>query len=183
MALALWSPSWHTPEDAWHGLALWGASPRLLHHHRVVLQAAQAISAGLHAAAVPHDAQWIVMGAALHDAGKLLFPHEVHGPGSQHEAAGEALLLQRGVPAHWARCCVTHGPWAASDALESLCVALADRLWRGSRCAELELCVVDAAAQRKGCDRWSIWAPLEDVFEAIAADGPARLQASRAYPV
>ena len=118
------------------------------------------------------------MGAALHDVGKLLYVQELSGPGSQHEAAGEAWLLEAGVPAHWARCCVTHGQWHSCDALESLCVALADRLWRGERCPELELRLIDAAAERKGCDRWSIWSPLEDVFEAIAADGPARLQAS-----
>eukprot|EP01030_Chromulinospumella_sphaerica_P001838 gene1838-1803_t len=127
---------------AWLGLP---ADTRMM-----VLQAAQALSAALKAAAVAHDAQWMAMGAALHDVGKLLYVQEVSGPGSEHEAAGEALLLKAGVPAHLARCCVTHGQWQNCEALESLCVALADRLWRGARCPELELRVIDAAAERKG---------------------------------
>lgn len=161
-------------------LAQLGARTRLLAHHALVLQAADAISLALNALAVPHDAQWLRMGAALHDAGKILHPHEEHGPGTAHEAAGQALLLKQGVPAQWASCCVSHGAWQTPGlALEPCSVALADHLWRGARPADLELRVIDLAAERAGCSRWQLFGAMDDAFEAIAAEGPARLRGGR----
>ena len=167
-------------DEALAMLAQLGASATLLAHHSFVLEAAKAISQAFDAMAVPHDAQWLRMGAALHDAGKILHPHEEHGPGAAHEAAGQVLLLAHGVPAHWASCCVSHGAWQTPGlALETCAVALADHLWRGARPADLELRVIDLAAERAGCSRWQMFGPLDEAFEAIAAEGPARLVAQR----
>lgn len=41
------------------------------------------------------------IGIALHDAGKVLFPAELDRPGSQHEAAGERMLLEQGIAQQW----------------------------------------------------------------------------------
>ena len=63
--------------------------------------------------------------------------------------------------------------------LEKLLVALADKLWKGVRVADLETRVIDALATRAGEDRWSLFVPLDDAFEQIAAGGIERLQRSR----
>ena len=165
-----------TTDEALALLAQLGASAGLLAHHAWVLQAANAISAALNAQAVPHDAQWLRMGAALHDAGKIVHPHEAHDPGARHEEAGQTLLLAHGVPSHWASCCVSHGAWQMPGlALEPSAVALADHLWRGAKPNDLELRVIDLAAERLACSRWQLFTPLDDAFEAIAANGPRRL--------
>lgn len=64
-------------------------------------------------------------------------------------------------------------------ALEDLLVALADKLWKGKRVAELEQRVITALARSSGRDAWSLFVVLEDCFETIAAGGAARLARSR----
>lgn len=157
-----------------------GAPPRLLTHLRLVVEAAQHLVRGYERLQIPFDAEAILLGAALHDAGKVLFPEELDRSGSRHEEAGESLLLQHGVPARVARCCVTHAAWRLPQvSFEERSVALADKLWKGRRESELELLVVDEAAAKRGADRWQLFAPLDTLFEEIAAEGPSRLERSR----
>lgn len=157
-----------------------GAPQHLLAHLRLVGEAADLLIIALGNLGLQFDAQLIELGVAVHDAGKILHPQELVGPGSQHEAAGEALLLTHGVQPAVARCCVTHAAWQGAEvSLEERTVALADKLWKGKREASLELCVIDGVAARLGVGRSDIFEQLDAVFEAIAAGGTERLARSR----
>ena len=94
-------------------------------------------------------ADLVRLGAACHDAGKVVYPEELDAPGSMHEAAGETLPLEHGMRADVARCCVSH---ARHDVLrveyEELLVALADKLWKGRWAGALERRVVAETAAR-----------------------------------
>jgi len=156
-----------------------GAAKRLLVHLALVGEAAEQLVHAYERLGLPFDASVVELGAAVHDAGKILYPAELDRPGSEHEAAGEKLLLEHGVPPRVARCCVSHAAWKGPDvSLEERTVALADKLWKGKREPELELLVIDDVAARLGGDRWDVFASLDEVFEAIAADGDERLRRS-----
>src|SRR5437763_472124 len=103
------------------------APPRLLRHAELVAEVAADLAKVIAALGVPINRNEAVVGAALHDAGKIACPPELTGPGRAHEAAGEQLLRERGVPDSLARFCRTHG-MAPSDmpALEDLVVAVSD---------------------------------------------------------
>ena len=153
-----------------------GAPPRLLEHLGLVGEAAEALIAGLEAVGVPLDARLVRFGAACHDAGKIVHPEELDGPGSAHEAAGEALLAAHGVAPEVARCCRSHAGYATmAVSFEELLVALADKLWKGVREEALELRAIDAAADRLSADRWAVYGRLDDLFERIAAEGGERV--------
>ena len=111
-------------------LAALNAPPRLAAHLALVHDAAWAIVAGCDAVwpALTYDREAVCLGAAIHDVGKITYPMELTGPGHEHEAAGETLLLAQGWPERMARCARTHAQWSASSApaLEDLLVALAD---------------------------------------------------------
>ncbi|MCH8618304.1 hypothetical protein [Undibacterium sp. TS12] len=131
---------------------------------------------------LPFDANLIRLGVAMHDAGKILHPQELEGPGSLHEPADEKMLLARGVDSAIARCRVTHAQWRQSGlSLEELSIALADKLWKGKREEQLEMLVIHAIAQKLQVDQWDLFTGLDDLFERIAAGGSDRLQRSR-YP-
>jgi hypothetical protein len=66
-----------------------------------------------------------------------------------------------------------------SVSLEELLVALADKLWKGVRNAQLEERVINEAAKALNRDRWDLFVQLDSLFEDIAADGAARLERSR----
>ena len=156
------------------------ASAALVQHHRLVLEAADGICDALAEARVPFDRPFVEAGTALHDAGKILFPQEIHGPGSAHETAGEAFLVTHGVDPGLARCCRTHAAWRGPDVrFEERLVALADTLWKGVRKPELEESVIAEAALRAGADRWALYITLDDAFERVAATGPDRLARSQ----
>jgi hypothetical protein len=63
--------------------------------------------------------------------------------------------------------------------LEELVVALADKLWKGSRNSELEERVVERVAASLQQDRWGLFVELDTLFEDTAADGAERLKRSR----
>jgi len=96
--------------------------------------------------------------------------------------AGQALLLAHGVQPEIARCCASHGAWDSPGvSLEERTVALADKLWKGKREAQLELGIIDEVALRLGVSRWDIFERLDSAFELIGAQGSKRVQASMAY--
>jgi hypothetical protein len=105
------------------------APPRLVAHLRLVHDVATQLVAGLQQTypTLALQSAEVLFGAATHDSGKIVHPEELSQPGHQHEAAGELLLLQHGVPPHLARFARTHAAWHHPDtSLEDLLVALAD---------------------------------------------------------
>ncbi len=74
-------------------LASIGAPRRLMRHVELVGEAAELLLSCLGGEGVELDAELIRVGVVLHDAGKTLYPQELDGGGSEHEPAGESLLL------------------------------------------------------------------------------------------
>jgi hypothetical protein len=161
-------------------LADLGASAWLVRHHELVLEAAVLLCDRVRDRfRLTFDRERVTIGAAIHDVGKIVHPEEMSNPGHQHELAGERLLLDNGVPAIIARVCVTHASWDGADvSIEDLLVALADKLWKGKREAELERRVVDAIAREAKREVWAVFDVLDSICDAIAADGPQRLARS-----
>jgi hypothetical protein len=169
-----------TVSDAHDLLRRLGAPPRLLTHVCLVGEVAEGILAQLARIGVYPDASLVGLGVAVHDAGKILYPSELDGGGSEHEPAGERLLLDHGVDPKVARCCMSHARWHEMDcSMEELLVALADKLWKGARNAELERRVIEAVATKLGKDMWEVFVELDTCFEEIAAGGAERLERSR----
>lgn len=157
-----------------------GAPARLLTHLRLVGEAGDALVGYLQRMGVPFDAQFVRLGVAIHDAGKVLHPGELDGPGSLHEVDGGPLLIEHGLDPTVARCCLSHARWREMDcSLEELLVALADKLWKGVRGEELERRVIELVARRMGKDFWGLFVELDTCFEEIAAGGAERLERSR----
>lgn len=156
-----------------------GAPPRLVLHGELVAEAAQSLLTTMHDLTLTLDEKWVLAGARLHDAGKVLHPEELDAAGASHEEAGQALLLAHGVDPKIARCCVSHARWRTMDcAFEELLVALADSLWKGVRRTELESKVIDEVVRRGKGDRWTLFVELDSAFERIADEGPSRLSRS-----
>ncbi|MGC4114479.1 MAG: HDIG domain-containing protein [Myxococcales bacterium] len=173
-----------TPRSADEALALLralGAPPRLIRHHELVAEAASALLAELRKAfTLDFDDGMVLVGAALHDAGKIEHPAELDEPGSEHAESGVALLMREGVEPAVARFCRTHATWPDEEVmLEDLLVALADKLWKGKRDDELEKRVCHAIEVSTGRASWDVFEHTDDVFTAIAADGDLRLVRSR----
>ncbi|MFZ6741897.1 HD domain-containing protein [Undibacterium sp. JH2W] len=170
----------NTTTEAYQLLSQLGASERLLTHVKLVGEAAEILISKFENMDLQFDANLIRLGVAIHDAGKILHPNELDGPGSLHEPVGEKMLLDHGVQKIVARCCVSHAQWQHGDLnLEELSVAAADKLWKGKREAELELTLIQAIALQKQIDHWDIFTMLDDTFEAIAAGGSERLERSK----
>ncbi len=157
-----------------------GAPARLLTHVRLVSEAAEEILAQLQIMGLVVDGDFVRLGVLFHDAGKIRHPDELDGPGAQHEPDGERLLLEHGVDPRIARCCVSHARWPDMEcSLEELLVALADKLWKGVRYAELERRVTEGVAAKSGKAFWDVFVELDTAFEEIAAGGSGRLERSR----
>jgi hypothetical protein len=157
-----------------------GAPARLLRHVRLVGEAGQLLIAELGHRRVPVDASLVRLGIVFHDAGKILHPEELDAPGERHEPDGERLLLENGVDPRVARCCLSHARWQRMEcSLEELRVALADKLWKGVRNADLERAVIERASAALGKDVWDLFIELDGCFEEIAAAGSERLERSR----
>lgn len=165
-----------TTEEAFDVLKQIQAPPSLVRHAELVLEAGEALIDFLEELDFAFDRELIRAGVILHDAGKTLHPEELTGSGSEHEEAGERILLERGVDPAVARCCRSHAQWFEMDCtLEELVIALADKLWKGKRDSDLELTVIDRLAQLLGVERWDVFLHADSVFEVIAASGPERL--------
>ncbi|KIG14701.1 hypothetical protein DB30_06427 [Enhygromyxa salina] len=173
-------PKLETGADALALLAELEVPARLLRHHELVLEAAIELTDALaRRLGARFDAGEIQIGAALHDVGKLVHPSELRGPGHAHEQAGQALLIERRVPEHLARFCITHASWdQASLALEDLLVALADKLWKGKRVAALEGRVIELLAHQLEQPRWRVFELADHIFEGVAAGADDRLRRS-----
>jgi HD superfamily phosphodiesterase len=166
--------------EAYRLLEQLGASDRLIRHAYYVSDAADSLLLEFRALRAPLDALTVELAAVLHDAGKIAHPHELAEAGSLHEGAGEALLLAHDVQPEIARCCSSHGAWSLAEVtLEERIVALADKLWKGKREADLELLTINETAARLGVSRWSIFERLDSAFEGIAASGSERVEESR----
>lgn len=155
-----------------------GAPEGLITHTCLVGEAAELLLAQLRRLAVPHDAEFIRAAVVLHDAGKILHPDELRAGGSEHEAAGEKLLLAHRVDPPLARCCRSHSQWdRMACTLEELLVALADNLWQGKRSPALEERLIEGIGERLGREFWDLFVELDSSFETIAAGGAARAAA------
>ncbi len=166
-------------DETFQLLRIIGAPPRLLRHGELVCEAAELLIAGLQKLRVPIHADFIRVGAALHDAGKTVRPEELERPGSAHEPAGEALLLHHGATADIARVCRSHAQWREMDVtLDELLVALSDKLWKGVRNGALEELVVERVAAVTKKERWEAFTALDALFENVAADADGRLERS-----
>jgi len=75
--------------EAYQLLSQLGATERLLTHVKLVGEAADMLINKFEDMDLAFDANLIRLGAAIHDAGKILHPNELDGPGSLHEPAGE----------------------------------------------------------------------------------------------
>ena len=55
---------------------------------------------------------------------------------------------------------------------------MADKLWKGKREASLEAHFIEQARTQLKQDPWMLYIALDDLFEQVAAAGPARLARS-----
>jgi putative nucleotidyltransferase with HDIG domain len=158
-----------------------GASERLLQHAQLVHQTAEQLLTVLGSLGVELDAETVLAGAVLHDAGKIRHPEELHAPGCRHEEAGRQLLMGAGYDPRIARICVSHGQWDSMEcSLEELVVALADKLWKGKREEALERVVVQWVASAVARQPWEVFQILDTAFEELAAAGHDRLLRTQA---
>jgi HD domain len=168
------------PEDAIWFLKTLNAPARLVVHHILVLEVTQELVKELQSKfRLNFDANLVLIGSAIHDCGKIVYPEEMTNPGSQHEIAGEQLLPSHQILPEIARFCRTHATWYDFDTVwEDWLVALADKIWKGRREKELESKIVSYIAQQTGFPEWEVFLEADSLFELIAAKGAVRLQQS-----
>ncbi|ASJ70325.1 HD domain-containing protein [Granulosicoccus antarcticus] len=153
-----------------------GAPSRLIDHVIHVGAVAEKLANELKEIGVTLDENLVCLGAACHDAGKIIYKNELDEPGSLHELAGEKLLLEHDVSPVVARFCRSHAQYERMEtSYEELLVALADKLWKGKRVENLELEIIDLTANQIGKERWDLFDKLDTIFEDIAAEGDSRL--------
>jgi hypothetical protein len=172
-----------TLSTAYQFLRELGAPEHLILHVQLVGEAAELLIAKLQSLQISVDEPWVRLGVAFHDIGKTLHPEELQVKGNRHEAAGEQLLLDRGVDPKLARCCRSHGQWQTLDcSLEELLVALADKLWKGQRVQPLEELVLNRLVALSDRDYWELFLEMDTCFETIAGGGVDRLLRSQISP-
>lgn len=166
-------------EEALDLLNRLGAPNKLIRHLELVGEAGDELLSMLDEMRVQYDKLFVQIGIALHDAGKILHPEELHASGNMHEEAGEKLLLEHGVEEKLAQCCRSHSQYDNLNvSFEELLIALSDKLWKGKRESDLELRVIDETATRLDTDRWTLFGAMDTRFEDIAAKGDRRLSRS-----
>lgn len=162
------------PADVEAHLTKIGAPKRLRVHLQLVHDVAVQLSAAL--TSLTFDRSAVAFGAATHDIGKALHPHELSGSGSAHELAGYEWLIAQGEPEARARFARTHAKWADADAtIEDLLVSLADKVWKGRREEELEQKIVARIAKATGQQPWDVFMKLDELLGELAAEADARL--------
>ena len=167
------------PEEAQQLLVTLNAPPRLVAHLALVHDAAAEILDAFQARwpDLKIDEDAVLFGSAIHDAGKILHPNELTGPGNKHEQDGPGLLQQHGVSPERSRFARTHGTWKTEQnlALEDLLVALADHCWKGCRSEALETMVAGRIAESLGIETWEAFMALDEIVAEVASRGEERL--------
>ena len=172
---------YQTPEEIDHFLKSQQAPARLITHHQLVVEATKELVFGLkqNFSNLDCNYQQVLVGAAIHDAGKMIFPHEISDKGNKHELEGEKHLIALGIPSHIARFCRTHAHWDNPDnTIEDLLVALADTLWKGCRKTELENLAIAKIASLLERDFWDVFMVVDSLFEKVSDRGTDRLNRS-----
>ena len=165
-------------DEIYNFLKLQQAPQRLIKHHQLVLEAAEEIITGLkdNFSTLNCDYQLVLKGAAIHDAGKIVFPGEIDGSGNKHEIEGEQYLINSGIPKDIARFARTHAHWQdPQNTIEDLLVALADTLWKGCRNQNLEDLVIKYIAKNIQKDFWDVFISADSLFEQVSDRGAERL--------
>ena len=157
-----------------------GAPPKLILHVQLVGEAAELLISKLHELKVSFDENFVRLGVAFHDTGKIIYPEELNQTGTNHEAEGEALLIANGIDPNLARCCRSHGQWQTIEcSFEELCVAISDTLWKGKRNPQLEGSFLKMLSTQCDKDYWDLFIEMDGCFESIASDGHSRLLRSQ----
>ena len=78
---------YETPEHIFHFLESQQALERLIKHHKLVVEAAEEIIDALshYFPNLDCNYQQVLIGLAIHDAGKIIYPREISHPGNNHE--------------------------------------------------------------------------------------------------
>ncbi|MFW5942311.1 MAG: HD domain-containing protein [Chloroflexota bacterium] len=172
------------PPDAVAVIEALSVSPHLLAHLVLVHDVATRLVQGIRQRwpDLSFDADAVRFGAAVHDIGKVVHPEEMTGPGSQHHAAGVALLQAHGVSAERARFARTHATWEQEGEIgggdirfEDLLVALADIVWVGGRNQKLEDAVTTHLAASEGSAVWEAYMGLDDILTQLSSQSDLRL--------
>ena len=126
------------------------APPRLIAHLQLVHDGAVQLTEGLDESFpnLNYNREEVLIGAATHDIGKIIYPDELTQSGDQHENAGVGLLIQQGFTDDQARFARTHGKWQTTEQLDDLLVTLADKIWKGARVEALEMNVTEQIARQ-----------------------------------
>ena len=118
-----------TTQDAYKFLRKLGAPDRLILHSQLVCEVAQKIVEQISRLGIIINKPLILLGAVLHDAGKIRYPEELVGAGNRREEAGESLLVEYGLAPNIARCCKSHGKLAGhSPVLTQLAIKLVSNI-------------------------------------------------------
>ena len=169
-------------KDALKLLDTINAPEHLKAHVQLVGEAGDMLLKALTQLEISINSTFVKIGIVIHDIGKTLHSNEMTGPGSEHEPAGERMLLELGIDPEIARVCLSHARWSTMRcSLEELIIALADKLWKGKRVEKLEMLVIDKIADAMHKDRWDVFSILDAAFEEIAVGGDHRLQRSVNY--
>jgi hypothetical protein len=173
------------PPRALEILAKYAAPPRLVAHLTVVHDVAIALIglSDIHWPQLLYDRDRVLLGAAIHDIGKVVHTDELTGPGNQHEELGPQLLLESGLPETCARLARTHARWKQEAAvqLEDLLVAFADTIWKGKRDEELEQAIIQQIAQQSHEDEWQVYMKFDDLACELARGAHERILWQGAY--
>lgn len=150
-----------------------------MRHAQMVSEAAEILISHFSTIGLEFDAQLVRLGCILHDAGKILYPEELEKEGTQHTTAGYGLLVKHRIDPQIADFCISHEHWQTDSAsLETLMVALADKLWKGKRHPQLEEFIIKQISATTEQDFWTLFVKCDEVFEAIAESAPQRLARS-----
>lgn len=169
-----------TVDDVYQFLQKNDAPSQLIVHVKLVGEAAELLISKLNELQVQFNENFVRLGVALHDSGKIIHPKELFAKGSNHETDGEKFLIAKGVDSKLARCCRSHAQWYVMEcSFEELLIALADILWKGKRNAQLEAMMIARLARKCNKEYWELFLEMDSCFEIIASEGDSRLLRSQ----
>ncbi len=163
------------------------APPRLVAHLTIVHDVAVMLNEQFSAywPLLKYDRERMLIGAATHDAGKIVYTNELTEPGALHEEIGPQLLMDSGLPETYARFARTHARWQQEKPplLEDILVAFADTIWKGKRDEPLEQEIIRQIEQQCQEESWQIYIKLDDIACTLARDAHARILWQGKYAV